>query len=47
MKGHQEKLVFFCYPKFDAKMDTLHDFPDPHNYLVGFFVGNPGNVYTV
>ncbi|CAI2379646.1 unnamed protein product [Moneuplotes crassus] len=38
VKPKQKKLLFFCYPEFKSNLASLNDFPDPWEYLIGFFV---------
>ena len=38
----EDKLFFFCFPKFDEKLDNILNFPDPWKYLFGFFLTPQG-----
>ena len=38
----KDRLFFFCFPKFEDKMENMIDFPDPSKYLFGFFLTPQG-----
>ena len=35
---HKDKLIFFCYPEYLKNKHEVEEFPDPAQYLIGFFV---------
>ena len=38
IKDMEKRLLFFWYPDFEHDLGNLNDFPDPWEYLIGFFI---------
>ena len=36
----ESKKLYFCYPIYESEILTYNDFPDPKEYIIGFFCVN-------